>query len=68
MKLYEFPDYCTDYTPGLAVVIADSKKHAIEILSARNKNEGLGECCDQFGECYEHEIKKGLCFEVWGGS
>ena len=40
-KIFEWDDFCSDWTSGMAIVIAENLKHAREILWNRCQSEGL---------------------------
>jgi hypothetical protein len=74
MKLWVFNDYYTDYTPGLAVVVANTEEEAYSLLfETYEYQEPYSGPTDinwraQVGDCVSHEIEYGLVFEQMGGS
>ena len=74
MKLWVFNDYYTDYTPGLAIVVATTKEEAYSLLfeSSELKEYYSGPDDENWraevGDCYSHEIKLGFVAAQTGGA
>lgn len=65
LKVYVWQDVLTDYTSGMAVVVAGSVKEAREMLSEDISEERMAS--DFSTEPLELNLKVPQMFYVWGG-
>jgi len=62
MRLYVWDEFCPDYTDGLAFSIADTERHAREMIADR-----MGYVPANWGECKTYSLSIPIAFAVAGG-
>lgn len=61
LKLYVWPEFCPDYTMGLAFAIAETVQEAKSMVESK-----MGFFPSDWGRVEEHPISK-IAFAVYGG-
>lgn len=67
MRLYVWFDFCFDYTPGLAVVVAKNKRQAKRLLNEDFSPNKENKVADRHDDPISFDLKTPKVFHVSGG-